>query len=242
MAHTFQPVKRAPLYIKVYQAIEADILSDRLPEHSALPTEADLSAQLGVTRSSVREGIRLLEQSGLVERGPGKRLIVKRPQTSEVAEAASKGMVRGGVTFREVWQALSAMYPSASALAAEHLSKEAVSELDQVVANLKDIPAKEHERVVENAVEFFQMIARGLDNRVLLTMLQSLNMLIEASLKQVIENTPKAKKRISVAQRNILGAIKAKDRDLAAEWMSKHINDLKRGYDVAGIDLNEQVM
>ena len=241
MTHTFQPVKRVPLYMKVYQAIEADILSNRLPEDTTLPTETELSEQLGVTRSSVREGIRLLEQAGLVGRGAAKRLVVKRPQAVEVAAAASKGLVHGGVTFREVWQALSTFYPSAATLAADGISAESAKDLRAIVDKLGALDKSDHDEIVRAAFDFFQSIAVGLNNRVLLTMLQSLNLLIEASLERVIEKTPIAKDRIHRAQSEILSAIETHDRDAAEAWMSKHIDDLKRGYDVAGIDLAEPV-
>lgn len=241
MAHTFQPVKRVPLYLKVYKAIEADILSHRLPEDTTLPTETELSEQLGVTRSSVREGIRLLEQAGLVGRGAGKRLVVKRPQAGDVAAAASKSLVHGGVTFREVWQALSTLYPRAAALAAESFEPSHVDDLRASVAGLDALAPSDHDAIVGAAFGFFQTLAVGLNNRVLLTMLQSLNLLIEASLARVIAKTPAAKKRIFEAQTQILNAIEAQDCGLAEQWMARHIDDLKRGYEVAGIDLTEPV-
>lgn len=241
MSHTFQPVKRVPLYLKVYEAIEADILTNRLPEDTTLPTETELSEQLGVTRSSVREGIRLLEQAGLVGRGAGKRLVVKRPQAGDVAAAASKSLVHGGVTFQEVWQALLTLYPSAAALAAEVFKPQHAEDLEAVVARLGALDTSDHDAIVGSAFDFFQTLAAGLDNRVLLTMLQSLNLLIQASLARVIAKTPAAKKRIFDAQTEMLNAIKAHDRERARKWMIRHIDDLKRGYEVAGIDLSEPV-
>ncbi len=242
MSHSFKPLKRVPVYTKVYQAIEADILSGTLEEGAALPTESELCEQFGVTRSSVREGIRALEQAGYVKRGGHKRLLITRPQAGDVAEATSKGLARGGVTFREVWQALSAMYPSAGALAARGLTPTSTEDLERIHAALQSRPSDAYEEIVSDAVDFFQAIANGLGNRVLLTMLQSLNMLIEASLRQVIENTPRAQTRILDAQRHILTAIKTGNEIDAAKWMSKHIDDLKRGYDVASIDLDRKVL
>ncbi|GAB5458266.1 MAG: FCD domain-containing protein [Henriciella sp.] len=242
MVHTLKPLKRIPVYMKVYQAIESDILSGNLNEGDLLPTEVELCQLFKVTRSSVREGIRLLEQAGFVRRGAAKRLIVSRPKIGELAEATSQGLARGGVTFREVWQALSLMYPSAGALAARHLSQAAVLEVSSHHEALKKAGQGDFDAIVGAAVGFFQAIANGLDNRVLLTMLQSLNMMIEASLRQVIENTPNARNRIFDAQRHILEAIENRDEAEAAEWMSKHIDDLKRGYDVASVDLERTVL
>ena len=66
-------IERAPTYRLVYEVIEREILEGRLRVGDPLPAELQLAEQLGVNRSTVREGIRLLEKSGLVERNGGKR-------------------------------------------------------------------------------------------------------------------------------------------------------------------------
>lgn len=242
MAHTFKPLSREPVYLKVSNAIAADILSGALKEGALLPTEGELCEQFGVTRSSVREGIRLLEQSGLVERGPAKRLVVKCPKTSEIAETASRGLTLGGATFREVWEALAALYPQAARLAAKRLGADALAALRAICERLEKTGDADADGVVNAAVEFFQQLASGLDNRVMLAMLQSLNLMIGASLRQVINRTPKARLRILTAQKEIIAAIEARDEDRAADWMAKHIDDLMRGYKVARVDFDARIL
>ncbi len=241
-ARAFQPIERAPAYMKVYRAIESRISDGSLKDGAHLPTEAELCAQFSVTRSTVREGLRLLEQTGLIIRGPGKKFYIKRPLASDIAAAASKSFALGGVTFFEVFDALATLYPEAARLAARRLSKAKIAELKSVRATLEAAPDKDHEATVAGAVEFFQAIARGLDNRVMLAMLQSLNLMIGESLRQVIARAPKAKYRILNAQKKLVEAFEARDGDLAAAWMAKHIADLKRGYDVAKVDLDEAIL
>ena len=90
MDGNFQPIERAPAYMKVFRAIEEKISDGALKDGAHLPTEAELCAQFGVTRSTVREGLRLLEQTGLIVRGPAKKFFIKRPAASDIAAAASK--------------------------------------------------------------------------------------------------------------------------------------------------------
>lgn len=240
MRHTFKPLDREPVYVKVSRAIEEEILSGALKEGALLPTEGALCEQFGVTRSSVREGIRLLEQSGLIERGPAKRLVVRAPKISDIAATASKSLAHGGATFREVWETLALFYPQAARAAATQLSQETIGELRAINERLR--AGKNGDVIVENAVEFFQTIAAGLDNRVMLAMLQSLNMMIGASLMLVIGKTPQAKKRIEDAQAEIIAALEADDEEKAAAWMTRHIDDLMRGYQVAKIDLDARIL
>ena len=238
--HSFKPLAREPVYLKVSRAIEADILSGALAEGDMLPTEGELCDQFGVTRSSVREGIRLLEQSGLIERGAAKRLVVKSPDMGDIAAAASKSLAHGGATFGEVFETLSLFYPQAAHLAAGRLSADTIAELQSINSRVRE--ATRRGEIVTGAVEFFQALAAGLDNRVMLAMLQSLNMMIGASLARVIEQTPNAGNRIADAQTEIIAAIKSDDAETAAKWMVRHISDLKRGYEVAKVDLESRIV
>lgn len=242
MDGSFQPIERAPAYMKVFRAIEKKISDGALKDGAHLPTEAELCAQFGVTRSTVREGLRLLEQTGLIVRGPAKKFFIKRPAASDIAAAASKSFALGGVTFSEVWDALATMYPEAARLAARRLSKAKIAELKLVGEGLKAARDSDHEATVEAAVEFFQQIAKGIDNRVMLAMLQSLNLMIGESLRQVISKAPKAKDRILNAQGKLVEAFERRDADLAADWMAKHIVDLKRGYDVAKVEMDAAIL
>ena len=242
MSHSFKRLSREPVYLKVYRSIEQDILTGKLIEGAALPIEYELSEQFGVTRSTVREGIRLLEKAGLVERGPAKRLIVKRPKSNEIAENTSIGLVLGGVTFGEVWETLLTMYPQAARLAASRLKSSDVELLKQVNENFIATNKQETDKLVLETVEFFQCLTHSLNNQVLQALLQSLNILIGTSLKQVIKHTPNAKQRIAKAHKEIISAIANKDQNKAQQWMEKHINDLKRGYKIAGMDMTTKVL
>jgi len=58
-------------YVLVAQRLMQDITSGRYPVGSLLPTELDLCTQFGVSRHTVREAIRRLQERGLVTRRRG---------------------------------------------------------------------------------------------------------------------------------------------------------------------------
>lgn len=67
------PVRdRRPLAVQVYDRL-FDALSGTSGEPAALPTEEELTRQLGVSRTTVRQALALLEEDGVIERGPGRR-------------------------------------------------------------------------------------------------------------------------------------------------------------------------
>jgi DNA-binding GntR family transcriptional regulator len=47
--------------------------------------------------------------------------------------------------------------------------------------------------------------------------------------------------RIEAAQKRISAAIRARDSEEASDWMAKHIRDFRRGFEVAGIALEQPV-
>lgn len=238
----FKPLAKEPAYLRVCRAIEEKIVSGELADGAGLPTEADLCEQFAVTRSTVREGLRLLEQTGLVVRGPGKRLFISHPNTGEVAAATSRGLSLSGVRFREVWEALATVYPPAGRLAASRISDESLDALRAINAELAERNADDSEGIVAGAVGFFHEIAIGLENRVLLALLDSLNLTIEASLRRVVEKAPSSHPRIVEAQRHIIKALASGDADTAYEWMRRHTDDIARGCEVAGLDLDARVL
>ena len=88
--------------LSAYQIVSRElrrmIKSGELRAGDQLPTEAELAQQFGVNRSTVREGIRQLENEGLVSREGRKRLTVSVPGSKDlVAGDACAGHAAGDV-------------------------------------------------------------------------------------------------------------------------------------------------
>ena len=66
-----QLVASQPQYVLVAQRLIGDIASGRYPVGSLLPAELALCTQLGVSRHTIREAIRRLQERGLVRRQRG---------------------------------------------------------------------------------------------------------------------------------------------------------------------------
>lgn len=64
------------VYVRVADAIEADIRSGRLPRGARLPNERDLGAEHGVAPGTARRAVRELRDRGLVVTLPNKGTFV----------------------------------------------------------------------------------------------------------------------------------------------------------------------
>lgn len=230
-----------PNYRRVASAIEGRILDRTLRDGDALPPELALAAQFDVTRSTIREALRELESHGLVERRRGtKRMVVTRPGTGHVADRVSHALALHDVTVREVWETLTILEPPAAEAAARARSR---PELARIAAAVERYAAVQVDTraAAEGVGEFFRAVAAASGNRVLMLAQEPLLLLLQQALQVMIDRVPQARARIGSAQRRLLNAIEARDVDAARTWMTKHVLDFRRGFEVAGIDLDTPV-
>jgi DNA-binding GntR family transcriptional regulator len=75
--------EKRPLYQTVAEQLTAAIEEGRYAVGGMLPTEAELCAQFNVSRQTVREATRLLQQAGLVSRHQGVGTRVERATVAE---------------------------------------------------------------------------------------------------------------------------------------------------------------
>ena len=109
LAEKFRRIHSTPAYQLVAEAIEKKILTGGIRPGEPIGTEAELVKQFGVNRSTVREGIRLLEHDGIIQRQSNRRLAVSLPHYERLASRTSRAMVLHEVTFRELYEASMAL-------------------------------------------------------------------------------------------------------------------------------------
>ena len=236
----FEPIARQPAYQRVASAIEQKILRRSLKPGDALPTEAELAEQFAVNRSTVREALRRLESAGLVGRTAGaKRLLVTRPDRDDTATTVGRALTLDDVTFIELWEAMRAVAPRTAALAAEHGEAEGLARLEAIIMAVES--ARGADAVVERVVEFFGALAELSANRVLMLAMQPVTRLLAPSLRRMIDRVPQGRARILVAQRCIVEAMRSGKPAEAESWMNRHVQDFRRGYELAGIALDTRV-
>lgn len=243
MTQTFARLDVPPAYKVVYEAIEKEILAGRLQAGDQLPTETALAEQFGVNRSTVREGIRLLEQSGLVRREAGRRLHVSLPHYTDLAPRVSRAMVMQRVTFRELWDVCMVLEPQAAVDACREMNDGHLAALERNLWEMK-AALDEGRSITALDVRFHALIAEGTTNKALLLAREPISLLFYPAVQVLFEKKETgaiAGRRLVQAHQYIVDAMKARDTDTVRTWMTKHIVDFKRGYDVCGLDIDAPV-
>ena len=73
---TYTPIQSVKVFEQVAEQIEKRILVGELRSGDRLPTERELAEQFHVSRTAVREAMKILAQKGLVDMRPGRGTIV----------------------------------------------------------------------------------------------------------------------------------------------------------------------
>lgn len=76
----YQPVNAQPLHRNVLQQIMRRIVSNELESGMALPAEPALAEQFGVSRTVIREAVRVLVSMGLLQVKQGSSMRVQEPE------------------------------------------------------------------------------------------------------------------------------------------------------------------
>lgn len=221
-------------------AIEQKIVSGQLKAGELLPTETELADILGVHRSTVREGIRSLENAGLVRRGAGKRLRVSVPEMSAISSVVTRALGLKQVSFFELWEMQMLLEPFAAKLAAQRITKDLERELEENVMNLKQ-NLHDDSYVAQNDTEFHQLIAAAAQNAVLSLSAAPIGALLFSATVNLYSSVPQARHRLLESHEEILFAILDKDASRAEEWMARHIRDFHRGYKIYGVGVHDTI-
>jgi GntR family transcriptional regulator, transcriptional repressor for pyruvate dehydrogenase complex len=238
MAIEFEQIRIEPAYRKVAAALMERILDRTLRDGDRLPSETELARQFGVNRSTVREAVRELESNGLVARRRGsKLLVVTRPEADQMAERIGRALVMHDVTYLDVWEALTIVEPPIAETAARRRTEEDFALIAGAAGNFAT-DNSDTARAAFHAAEFFRIVGAATHNRILMLAQEPLLQLLDASLRKMLDKVPQSRARITTAERRICDAIRDRDVDAARTWMTRHIRDFRKGYELAGIDLN----
>jgi len=236
----FEPIVAEPTYRKVATALVDHIVAGRLRSGDHLPPELELARQFGVNRSTVREALRELDSAGLIGRRRGsKRMMVIRPGPLQVGAGVRRALVLHDVTFVDVWEALMILEPPLAAAAATRRSE---TDLERLTTAFRSVRTAPHPlQTVQHVAEFFRALGEASGNPALVLAHEPLIQLLEPSLAAMIDKVAQARTRIIDAQRRLCAAVETRDPASAQTWMSKHIRDFRRGYELAGINLRHTV-
>ena len=186
-----------------------------------LPNADDWSAAQGVSRTVLREVIKVLAGKGLIEARPKTGTKVRPRADWNFLDpdvlAWRYASTSSGDDVRALFELRRAIEPMAASLAAGHVSPEQLAELETVLAEMEDA-ADDAERFAEPDLAFHQSILRMTGNE----LIGSLAALIETALLtsfRLSNDNPGGQRHSLPLHREVVHRIAARDADGARRAM-----------------------
>ncbi len=223
------PVQLTPMQVPKASDVLADDLRERIirgefPEGTALPPERELVTQTKMSRTTVREALRILEVQGLVRIKTGRSggAFVYKPGKDTVADSVNL-LIRGRqIRIPALLETREAIEPHCAQLAARNRTDEDLERLDQantdigVDGTLADF--------LQANVNWHIAVATASHNELLTGIMLALSRSIyDATDNQGFVDAAVRSTTLR-AHRTVTKAIRDQDPDAAARRMSRHVH------------------
>lgn len=186
MSITLKPIRRAPLlHIKVQTAIKDYIQRHQLQPNDALPSEGDLAKALEVSRNSVREAVKALESTGILETRRGSGVFVKAFSFEPLLNNLPYGLIGDVRDIAELLDIRRTLELAKVDAAIAHLNEEQLAGFTRILAGMQR-RAERGESFPDEDREFHRLLFQNLGN----TMLLKLNDVFWLAVTKAAEQLP----------------------------------------------------
>lgn len=210
----------------IARQIEDRIFLGELKPDETLPSENQLMKDFGVGRYTVREGLRMLEASGLIKVKQGARggAVITRLTNEFVSDFLIKAIRFGEVSSGALSQFRLALEPAIAEILAskEDLKPEYLSRMEANIAEVKDLYEKRDVTAYGN-MDFHVILALATENPMFIILLRTLR----AGFNLIMP--PKNEIQVETIRHHerILEAIKDRDPVRAGENMREHLIQMR---------------
>jgi GntR family transcriptional repressor for pyruvate dehydrogenase complex len=205
------PIAKTRAYEQAAEQIAARIQQGTWRPGDRLPSERELANQLGISRGSTREALRVLEAMGLLEIRPGDGTIVRdrRPKPGGVAAGLLAGL---SVEVGDLWEVRKLIEPGAAYLAAERCNGAELAAIEAVLNRMTDLATRGAQADVFLANPDFHLAIAWASGNAMIAHVQ--RMLVEAELQATRsvtrgDRTPEHASKTLAEHRRIFEEIRA---------------------------------
>jgi len=224
MAELFTPVVSGRLSADIVGQVKRAIRDGRLAPGDQLPSERELTQQLGVSRVSVRDALRMLEAYGLIEVRVGARggAFVTAPAPALVGEGMANMLMLASVTPAEVTELRLIFELSLLPLACERRDEEDLEALGAICDRGEASLAGGAYDVALSA-EFHTRLARCTHNTAIALFAESFQGPLLASLREAQRVAPQMGEAGLREHRALVEAVRDRDAEAADAIMREHL-------------------
>ena len=223
----FEPVRTRRTFEEAVTQIAEVVQAGDLQVGDRLPSERDLAAQMQISRPTVREAVKVLSDSGVIEvrPGPGGGMFVK-------SEVVPLGLLdqRSQMRISEVSAVLEArrlLEPRVAQLAALYGAEDDFDALQETIDRQRHAEG-DHNRALKLDFRFHLQMARATKNPTVVRMMRTLLKQLEIARDMALRHTPEEPSLAVEIHERTLAAIMSGDAQRIEVAMDEHLSFLER--------------
>lgn len=214
------------------------IHSGELTAGDRLPPERDLAKLLGVSRPTLRAGIRSLSTVGILQSKQGAGTFVAERDESPTLDSSPLRMLSAlhGFTSDEMFEARLALEMSIAGLAARRATSEHMTRLAEEIAGMY-ASLNNPEQYLVHDMQFHQTIAAASDNRILTSLMNMVATILFDSRSKTVHRALDLKQSAE-QHHHIYRAIRERDPDGAEQAMHDHLIETQKAQALEELNSN----
>ncbi len=222
-------INKKKLADSVIEEIKRMIQSGELKEGDKLPNQNAFAAQLGVSRTSLREALSTLTRIGVIEQRPGFGTVFRSRIPALFTDHLAPPLISDKQATIELIEARRFIEIGAAELAVKNASPEQINEMGLLIKAMPRLLKEGRiDDYIEQDVAFHFSIAKASHNRFLVNLFVTIRGFMEQYMRESFHLLPYMLERSLKFHQNIYQAIKGGSRSKAVSQMKKHILDVQR--------------
>jgi GntR family transcriptional regulator, transcriptional repressor for pyruvate dehydrogenase complex len=219
-----EPIKKTRVAEQIADRIRLLILDGTFPPGQPLPGERQLAERFGVSRGSIRDALRVLETVGLLVTRHGQGTF---PQELDVERLVAP--LASILTYRhdledDLLDVRRMFEPAVARVAATRITEEDLLDLQRILEAQRRKLKTRQLAIVEDTA-FHGVLARATGNRVVVSIMATLNDLLVESRKLALKQEGRPGRSMQ-GHEAVVAALQRRDANAAAEAMREHIDQI----------------
>ena len=225
----FRPVSVGRISEIIVEQIRELMRQGQLKPGDRLPPERDLCERFGVSRVTVREALRMLESSGLVQIRVGARggAFVTAPSSDRVGEGLTDMLTLSAISAADVTEIRLILEMGIVPLVCERATEQDIADLEEICER-SEAALRSGEYSMEYSLEFHTRVARATHNPAVVMLVESFRGPIHMSLEQAREVAPEMGGLGTREHERFIEAVRRRDPDAATQIMREHLERTAR--------------
>ncbi len=221
-------INKKKLADSVIEEIKRMIKAGELKEGHKLPDQNTFAAQLGVSRTSLREALSTLTRIGVFEQRPGYGTVLRSRIPALFTDHLAPPLMSDRQASIELIEARRFIETGTAKLSVKNASPEQIGEMGHLIKEMtRSLREGRIDDYIEQDVAFHFLVAKASHNRFLINLFVTIRGFMEQYMRESFHLLPYMLKRSLRFHQNIYQGIKAGSCSKAVSQMEKHISDVR---------------